>query len=223
MDKTRVFTAWQEEILERNRGHKEPHLINLFGIDYWMFEDCFSPCYAPASLLLMHNQGVKKGEHVLIPFSGPGFDARLAYQNGASRVVTTELCEMPYLCSRYNTLREGLQDIIDNRRCNGLSLVKKEEKFDLVLANPPFQDAHPQSNLERSIKDFGHRALKSFFCGVGHHLKSGGRIRVVFSNPDEPELILGFAKNQRLNYKVVAQEEIRSDVYIRVYEFRVQT
>ncbi len=211
---------FQETILRSINHHKGPYFIEALGINYWMFEECFDPAYAKASLLLMQNQGVKKDDEVLVQFSGPGLDARLAYENGASKVVSVEKFEMPYLCAKYNTLRVGLEHKIDNRTGDLFEPISDNEKFDLIIANPPFREMDPKSKVESAMRDGNYNTLKKFWNQVSNYLKSDGRIRAVFADVGDMDLFQDLVKKNGFRSKTIATDKYAASVRIEVYEFK---
>ncbi|MBC8495611.1 N-6 DNA methylase [archaeon] len=225
MDKSLVkieSDEFQDTILRAINHHKGPYFIEVLGINYWMFEDCFNPAYAKASLLLMQNQGVKKGDTVLVQFSGPGLDARLAYENGAFKVVSVEKFEIPYLCAKYNTLVSGLNHKIDNRIGDLFDPIDKNEKFDLILANPPFRKMIPKGKVESAIRDNNYNTLKRFWSQVSSHLKSNGRVRAVFADVGDMKLFEELAKKNGFRSKIIATSKYASSVRIKVFEFKIE-
>jgi len=185
-----------------------------------MFPECFDPAYAKAALLLMENQGVKDGDEVLVQFSGPGLDARLAYENGASQVVSVEKFELPWMCARYNTLRAGLDGVIDNRLGDLFDPIEEGEKFDLILANPPFREMQPKTNVESAIRDDGYDTLQRFWNEVDNYLKPNGRVRTVFSNVGSLNHFYSLAGSNGFGWQTMQTAKYASKVSIEVSEFK---
>ncbi|MDA3836237.1 MAG: methyltransferase [Nanoarchaeota archaeon] len=209
---------FQDAILRSVNHHKGPYLVDILGIDYWMFEESFDPAYAKPAMLLINNQGVEKGDEVLVQFSGPGVDARIAYENGASRVVSAERFEMPWMCSRYNTLRNNLEGSIDNRLGDLFDCVD-DERFDLILANPPFRNMISEGKVESALRDEGYVTLKRFWKEVGGYLKECGRVRTVFSDVGDMDYFYSLAKENGFDFRIVAKEKYASSVRVEVAEF----
>ena len=166
----------------------------------------------------MENQGINKGDEVLVQFSGPGLDARLAYENGASKVVSVEKFELPWLCSKYNTLRTNLEKKIDNRLGDLFDCIGNE-KFDLILANPPFRNMESLDNVESALRDDNYDSLNRFWKGVSNYLKDKGRVRTVFSDVGEIDYFYSLAEENGFNYRIVVEDKYASMVRIQVAEF----
>tara|TARA_Y100000310_G_scaffold193213_1_gene193178 strand:- start:54 stop:731 length:678 start_codon:yes stop_codon:yes gene_type:complete len=211
---------FQESAFRAISQHHGPYYVNMLDVEYWMFEGCFNPAYAKPSLRLMENQGVEKGDEVLAQFSGPGLDARIAHESGASRVVSVELFEMPYLCARYNTLRAGLEGEIDNRMGDLFEPIDGGETFDLVLANPPFRRRKPEGDVQSAMNDENYTTLTRFWSKVGDHLKPDGRVRAVFSDVGDMGYFIGLAEDNGFKYENIISDMYGARVRISVFEFR---
>ena len=211
---------FQDTILRSVEQHPIPYLVKLKGLDYVMFPETFNPNYAKASLFLLDNLGVQEGDIVLDPFTGSGADAIFAVREGASRAVAIDKFTMPYLCAKYNAHRLGLEDRVDVRQGDLFDALKEDEKFDLVIANPPFRAMQPYSDIAAALRDEEYTTLRRFFSDVGNYLADNGRIRLVFSDVGDMDLLQDLAKSHGFSSEVVNQTKYASSVRIEVYELR---
>lgn len=211
---------FQDTILRSVEQHPIPYLVKLKGLDYVMFPGTFNPNYAKASLFLLNNLGVQEGDVVLDPFTGCGADAIFAVRQGASRVVAIDKFTMPYLCAKYNVNRLGLEDMVDVRQGDLFDSLREDEKFDLVIANPPFKSMQPHSDIAAALRDEEYTTLRRFFSQVGHHLTDNGRIRLVFSDVGDMDLLQDLARSNGFSSQVVNKTKYASSIRIEVYEMR---
>lgn len=211
---------FQEAILRSVEQHTAPYQVKLKGRDFVMFPDTFNPNYAKASLLLLDNLGVHKMEVVLDPFTGCGADAIFAVLGGAYKTVAIDKYTMPYLCARYNVHKFELESMIDVRQGDLFDVLKPDERFDLVVANPPWKCMKPKSDIEAAVRDNEYATIKRFWKEVGNYMKPEGRIRVVFSDVGDMDYFHYLANKNGFNCRTVAEERFASDVKIEVYEFR---
>ncbi|MBI5636281.1 tRNA (adenine(22)-N(1))-methyltransferase TrmK [Candidatus Micrarchaeota archaeon] len=212
---------FQDSILRAVEQHPAPYLIKLRGLDYAMFPSVFNPNYAKPALFLLENLGVKKGDVVLDPFTGSGADAVFAALEGASKVVAIDKFTMPFLCTKYNVEQLGLADKIDVRQGDLFEPLEAEEKFDLIVANPPFREMNSKTSLESAMRDDGYETLKRFFRQAKNHLKENGRIRLVFADVGDMSFLEKLAAENGFESKIVAQTLYASSVRIHVYEMTV--
>ncbi len=89
------------------------------------------------SLRLAENIVFCRGAVVLDLCSGTGIQGMLAAKS-ASRVVSVEMNEKAIPVARFNICLNHLEDIIDLRQGNLYDVIRPEEKFDFIYANPPF-------------------------------------------------------------------------------------
>ncbi len=214
---------FQGSIARSIEQHPVPYLVKLRGIDYVMFPETFNPNYAKASLLLLDNLGVRPGDTVLDPFTGSGADAIFAVLEGAARAVAIDKFPMPVLCAKYNAYRLGLANRVEVRQGDFFEVLRPEDTFDLIVANPPFRPADPRSNVEAAMRDSEHGTLRRFFGRVGDHLKPDGRMRVVFSNAGNMSYFHELALEYSFKSALVARALFASDVAIEVYEMTKAT
>ncbi|MGH7391310.1 MAG: methyltransferase [Candidatus Rokuibacteriota bacterium] len=209
---------WQGAIASSIEQHATPYLVKLRGLDYVMFPETFNPNYAKASLLLLDNLGVRPGDTVLDPFTGSGADAIFAVLQGAARAVAIDKFTMPVLCARYNAYRLGLEDRVDVRQGDLFDALRPGERFDLIVANPPFRPIDPHSNVEAMMRDSAHATLRRFFAEVGDHLNPGGRMRIVFSNAGNVDHFHQLLQEQGYVAAALARARYAADVTMEVYE-----
>ena len=211
---------FQDTILKSVSQHRAPYVVDLKGVEYVIFPETFNPNYAKASLLLLNNLGVKEGDVVLDPFTGCGADAVFAALEGASKVIAIDKFTMPYLCTKFNVHKLKLDQKIDVRQGDLFEPLDSEEKFDLIIANPPFREMDPESDIAAAIRDKEYTTLKKFFREVGNYLKPNGRLRIVFSDVGDMALFHKLAKESDFETEIIAKEKFGSEVRIEVYEMR---
>lgn len=214
---------FQDTIQRSVEQHEHPYVVKLRETDFVLFPGVFNPNYGKASLLLLDNLGVCKGDVVLDPFTGCGADAIFAIKEGASRAVAVDKFTMPYLCARYNVARLGLEEKVNVRQGDLFEPLEQEECFDLIIANPPFRASRPDSAISAAFKDAGYTTLQRFFIGARRHLTPEGRIRLVFSNVGDIDFLKSLAKESGFESKTVTQTKYASHVLIEVYEMRNNT
>lgn len=210
---------FQETVLRSINQHKVPYPTKIKGVDYVMFPETFNPNYAKPSLLLLDNLGVEDGDVVLDPFTGCGADAIFSVLENAESAVAIDKFTMPYLCAKYNANRLGLEQKVDVRQGDLFDVLNSDERFDLVVANPPFKEMVPDSDIASAVRDTGYTTLKRFWGEVGNYLKPGGRIRAVFSNIGDMDIFHSLAKENGFTPETIAKDKYASSIIIEVYEF----
>jgi release factor glutamine methyltransferase len=211
--------AFQETILQSTKPHLAPYLMKLNNFDLVLFPKTFNPCYAKPALFFLKYLGIKRGDVVLDPFTGCGADAIFAIHEGASRVVASDKFTMPFLCTKYNVEMLGLKSKIDVRQGDLFGALKKGEKFDLIVANPPFKEEKAESEIVAAIHDPHYETLTRFFKEARNHLKLNGRIRMVFADIGDINFLQKLATENGFKIKIIAQTKYAFAIRIIVYEF----
>jgi release factor glutamine methyltransferase len=133
----------------------------------------------------MREHGLARSARVLDVFTGSGALAVAAAREGASEVVAVDVSRRALASAWLNARRNG--ERVQVRRGDLFAPVT-EERFDLILANPPYvpspDDALPDSGAERAW-DGGSdgRLLLDRLCdGAASHLRPGGTLLLVQSS-----------------------------------------
>mgnify|MGYP001567578073 CR=1 FL=1 len=89
---------------------------------------------------------------------------------------------------------------------------KVNEKFDLIIFNPPYL---PEEELEDKESKkittggkYGHEILERFFSQVNKHLNKDGRILIVFSSLTNKEKIDKIIKKNNFKFKILEQNKV---------------
>ena len=210
---------FQANILRGVENHVAPYVMKIKGINLTLFPYVFNPGYAKAAIFFLDHLGVKEGDVVLDPFTGSGIDAIIALKQGASKAVAIDKFTLPFLCAKYNSQILGLNDKLDVRQGDIFSKLNENEKFDLIIANPPFRDMSAKSESAAALRDEGYTSLRKFFKNAKNHLKENGRIRLLFADVGDMELMEKIAEENGFNKTIIAESKFASHVRIRVYEF----
>jgi methylase of polypeptide subunit release factors len=140
--------------------------------------------------------------------TGTGIQALTALERGAERVVATDINPAAAANARYNADRRGWGDRLDVRLVSpdapgAYAVIGPEERFDLIVSNPPFFDGTVRSPLEYAGLDEGHQLLRSILGGLRDHLKPGGSAMLCFWAPGGLELLERLAGQHALRLTVV--------------------
>lgn len=132
---------------------------------------------------------IPRGARVLDLGTGSGICALLAARLGAT-VLATDINPEAVRCTQINALANHLESSIETR-VGDLFRTVSEERFDVILFNPPFYRGRP-----RDLADSAWRspdAFDRFLRELPAHLNSGGLALVVLSSDAEIESALAAA------------------------------
>lgn len=117
---------------------------------------------------------------------GSGAGAIFAAQRGA-RVIASDLNPEAVRCAEINAMLNHLEDRIETR-FGDLFAPVENERFDLVLFNPPFYRGHPKDNLDMAWR--GEKIFERFAVELKDHLTPTGLAMIVLSTDGDGQLLL---------------------------------
>jgi HemK-related putative methylase len=118
----------------------------------------------------------RDNEAVLDLCTGSGIQA-LAVAARARRVVAVDIGARAAALARLNAALNGAGAV--EVRSGDLYAPVRGERFDLILANPPFVPAPERGPAYHSGGPRGDRVLRRVVAGLGAHLRDGGRALIV--------------------------------------------
>jgi methylase of polypeptide subunit release factors len=114
--------------------------------------------------------------------TGTGVIAALLAQRGVSRVIATDTNVSAIACATENIARLGLASNIDVLCADMFPPLDKYGKADLIVCNPPWLPARPNSVLEAAVYDEGSQMLRAFLSGLAQHLQPRGEGWLIMSD-----------------------------------------
>ncbi len=145
--------------------------------------------------------------------TGSGIGAIFAARY-AARVVATDINPAAVRCAQINALAQHLDHKIETR-VGDLFAPVRDERFDLVLFNPPYFRGKPRSPLDgawRSIDVFDR-----FLRELPAYLTQTGRALVVLSS--DGEIADALAEAKHLSVRVIRRRDLINEV-LTVYELQ---
>ena len=109
---------------------------------------------------------------------GTGVLSAVLARRGVPRVVGTDLSPRALACARDNLQRLGLQDRVELLQTD----LYPPGQAALVVCNPPWLPAKPNSVLDQAIYDEDSGMLRGFLSGLSEHLCEGGEGWLILSD-----------------------------------------
>lgn len=109
---------------------------------------------------------------------GTGVLSAVLVRRGVSRLVATDLSERALACARDNLSRLGLLPQVELVQTD----LYPEDRAALVVCNPPWLPAKPNSLLDQAIYDEDSAMLRGFLSGLTSHLCEGGEGWLILSD-----------------------------------------
>jgi HemK-related putative methylase len=133
--------------------------------------------------------------------TGSGVCALFAAKH-ARHVVAVDINAAAVRCTGINALLNHLEHKIDVRHGDLFAPVA-EERFDLILFNPPFVQGSPRDDRDRAWRS--NDVAERFAAGLCAHLKSGGSALVLLSTFGDGYVFLEEFRKQNLEISVLAE------------------
>ncbi len=109
---------------------------------------------------------------------GSGVLSAVLAKRGVTRVVATDQDPRALACAQDNLQRLGLIDRVELLQTD----MFPPGRAHLVVCNPPWVPAKPNSPIEHAVYDPDSRMLKAFLSGVREHLSEHGQAWLVISD-----------------------------------------
>jgi SAM-dependent methyltransferase len=135
-------------------------------------------------VFLVRSMDVRKGDHVLELCLGSGVNALAAAHRGAARVVGVDVSERALAFAAANAAvnlsRERGDVPLEMLRGNLFEPLAAEDRFDLILVNPPFEPVPPGIRyfLHSHGGEDGLDIIRALLPGVPQRLRPGGRFEM---------------------------------------------
>jgi release factor glutamine methyltransferase len=174
--------------------------------------DVFNPVLLRSGAFLVSQvRRIPSGARVLDMGCGSGAVGITAARRGC-QVVAVDINPSAVRCARANALLNAVE--IDIRQGDLFAPVT-EERFDVVLFNPPYYRGEPRDDLDHAWRSPD--VPERFASQLGAHLTATGYALVILSSDGEPSDFLGALQASGLRHTLVAQRDFVNEV-MSVYE-----
>lgn len=192
------------------------------GISLVVLPGVFSPQYSESPDYLMKHAKIKPGCSVLDLGCGCGILSLWAANQGAEKVVALDINESALQNTKLNAMHHHLQNKIEVRWSNGFEAIKKEEKFDVILWNPPFYNRVFNNDLERACFDPDYQFFKASIQSAKKVLNNNGTLQLVFGETGGFEVIEHEIKlNEWNTVRTIVQDSGRNGYFRKFYELNL--
>ena len=167
-----------DEYLNKIREALTPYDLGRAGLSIRVFKNVY-PTSELSELVVecMDNAdyGIRPGNKVLDYGTGTGFLAIQAAIRGA-KVVAIDINPDAVDCAKFNVSKHNQQLAVDVRLGKSLEPLRPGEKFDIILAGLPWDDAETSEFIEMSMYDPWFQMRRELFAKAKDILLKEGRI-----------------------------------------------
>ena len=182
--------------------------VEDFDVNLAVFETVFWDSRDTDSLRkLIRESDLVDGKRVLEIGTGSGLLALCCLQAGADAVVATDVNPAAIANANYNAKSLGLDDRFDARlvsldNSSAFAVIEADEKFDVIVSNPPWVNQKPQTIDEYALYDANFDLMKSLFAGLQDHLNPDGRVFLAYGWVDAIKTMEQLAKEHQFQFTI---------------------
>ncbi len=158
------------------------------------------------SLLLAENLVVKSKDDVLDMGTGIGIQAIIAAKM-ARYVLGVDINSTAIEIAGINAKLNNINNI--EFKISNL-FEKVDEKFDLIIFNPPYLPSYEEDMLSASWAGGknGAEVINKFLQSVANYLKPGGKFEILISSLNDPENIKKKFNENNLGFEIIARKKL---------------
>lgn len=188
------------DFIERQRTKTQN---SFMGLEIVTDEGIYHPYYGSSTSVVADSllRVATPGMRVLEIGTGSGALACFLASNGCY-VVAIDVDEKAVACANENVKTNGLDDRVTVRHSDLFSNIGQDEKFDLIVFNPPLLHCEPMAEkkgmeprYDNIAIDHNGEVLLEYATEAKKHIKPGGHIVTLVSNIGNKEVIEEFSKS----------------------------
>lgn len=208
----------KERLKKQTKSHisKKIRKISIGNLKLVIYPDVFVPI--GSSSLVFRNFFKKfngKCELVLDVGTGSGILALLVSKY-AEKVIAIDINENAIKSTKENIKLNHIKNI-EVRKSDLFE--KVNEKFDLIIFNPPFMGIEAENELEKAFTNKNFEVLTRFFREVKNYLSTNGKIIISFANMGGEEVFNRLIEENNFNKKELYSKNIKDFAGVLTHQY----
>jgi SAM-dependent methyltransferase len=164
---------------------------------------------------LIVDDAIAASRDVLEIGTGTGLISILCLQNEAKSVVATDINPAAVANAKYNAAMLVPETELDVRLVSkdspgAFEVIEDNERFDLILSNPPWEDRVATKPADHAFYDPGFLLMDSLLDGLPKHLKRSGRCLLAYGHVPAIKRLKVEAEKRNLEFKILDQRDLDS-------------
>lgn len=196
-----------------------PRKVQVLNRKFKCSSNVFNPKFFYTSRFFAEilNSQLKESDEVLDVGTGSGILAIVAADK-ARKVVALDINAEAVACARVNAQLNKVDAKVEACQSDLFSALKNDERFNVILFNPPYFKGQIKSVFDRALYDPGKKMIARFFSEAKKHLVDSGYILMLYSSAAEPEKMLAWATEQGWHARELKVKKLWSETLI-IYQF----
>ena len=179
------------------------------GMPFVVLPDVFNPkLLRSGEFLAQQARRIAPGSHVLELGSGAGSAAVVAAKRGC-HVTAVDINPSAVRCTRINALLNNVELTI---RHGDLFAPVHNERFDVVLFNPPYYRGDPLSSLDHAWRS--RDVIERFALELRAHLRESGYALVVLSSDGNGEQFVSSWRDEGLVAEIADTRDLINETFV---------
>jgi methylase of polypeptide subunit release factors len=145
--------------------------------------------------------------------TGSGLISLYCLEFGARKVVATDVNRMAVANALYNAKHLGFEDRFEARLVplddpSAYRVIGASERFDLVISNPPWENAEPKRIFEYAYFDPNFVLLRSLLDGLRDHLNPDGKALLAYGAVDGIQHLMRYSADNVLSVRILDDRKL---------------
>jgi len=192
--------------------------IRYNDLTFQIFRNVYEP--AEDTFLAADNLFVNGDDKVLDIGTGCGILAVLAARK-AKKVVAVDVNPYAIHCARKNAEINKLADKIDIRKGDLFQLIRKTEKFNLIIFNAPYLPSTLMESRSWLGKSWaggptGRQLIDRFIAEASHYLEGNGKILLVQSSLANVDETLEKLRKAEFEAQIIAEKKVAFETIVLI-------
>ena len=183
-----------------------PHSVRVMGDTFRFSENVFNPGFYFTSRFMAQHLRLRPADTVLDMGTGSGILAVKAAQT-ASEVLAVDINPEAAKYALMNVRTNGAEHRVTVLRGDMFGPVKRCQKFDVILFNPPYLEGSPESPIDFALMDPGRSLLHKFLLEAKDYLSPGGYVQILYSSIAGAGTFISEAERAGWHIRLVAEEK----------------